>query len=143
MATGKRVDPYGSFNFLVEIDGISRASFQDCSGLGSSIDVKEYNEGGRNTPMKLLGLAKYTNIVLKRGVTDDAELWEWHQQAIGGAVERQNGSIVLIDRAGNEKVRWNFFEGWVTKWTGPDFKAEAGDVAIETIEIAHERCERV
>jgi phage tail-like protein len=143
MATGQRVDPYGSFNYLVEIDGISRAAFQDCSGLGSTIDIKEYNEGGRTTPMKLLGLTKYSNIVLKRGVTDDQQLWAWHKESIDGNVVRKNGSIVLLDRGGKETARWNFFSAWVTKWTGPDFKAESGDIAIETIEIAHERVERV
>lgn len=142
MPTGQRVDPYGAYNYLVEIDGISRAAFQDCTGLGSTIDVKEYNEGGRTTPMKLAGLTKYSNIVLKRGVTDDRQLWDWHKQAIDGNVQRKNGSIVLLDRGGQEKVRWNFFDGWVAKWTGPDFKAETGDIAIETIEIAHERMER-
>jgi phage tail-like protein len=143
MATGQRVDPYGSFNFHVEIDGISRAAFQECSGLGSTIDVKEYNEGGRSTPMKLPGLTKYSNIVLKRGITDDQQLWQWHQQAVDGNVERKNGSVVLLDRGGQEKARWNFFNAWVTKWTGPDFKAESGDVAIETLELAHERVARV
>jgi len=92
--------------------------------------------------MKLAGLTKYSNIVLKRGVTDDRQLWDWHKQAIDGNVQRKNGSIVLLDRGGQEKARWNFFDGWVTKWTGPDFKAETGDIAIETIEIAHERMER-
>jgi conserved hypothetical phage tail region protein len=143
MATGQRVDPYTSFNFLVEIDGVSRAAFQECSGLGSTIDVKEYNEGGRTTPMKLPGLTKYSNIVLKRGITDDQQLWQWHQQAVDGNVERKNGSVVLLDRGGQEKARWNFFNAWVTKWTGPDFKAESGDVAIETLELAHERVARV
>lgn len=143
MATGQRVDPYGSFNYLVEIEGISRAAFQDCSGLGSTIDIKEYNEGGRTAPMKLPGLTKYSNIVLKRGVTDDQQLWAWHKESIDGNVVRKSGSIVLLDRGGQEKARWNFFDAWVAKWTGPDFKAEASDVAIETIEIAHERVERV
>src|SRR5688572_17636223 len=124
MATGERVDPYGSFNYLVEFGGIQRGAFQECSGLGSAVDIKEYNVGGRTTPMKLPGLTKYTNIVLKRGVTDDAELWSWHKAVIdGGPLKRRSGSIVLIDRGGTEKVRWNFFEGWITKWTGPEFKA--------------------
>ena len=93
--------------------------------------------------MKLPGLTKYSNIVLKRGITDDQQLWQWHQQAVDGNVQRKNGSVVLLDRGGQEKARWNFFSAWVTKWTGPDFKAESGDVAIETLELAHERVTRV
>ena len=92
--------------------------------------------------MKLPGQTKYSNLVLKRGVTDDRQLWQWHQDTADGRLERKHGSIVLRDRAGKEKARWNFFDAWITKWTGPDFKAEASDLAIETLELAHERVER-
>jgi len=54
-----------------------------------------------------------------------------------------NGSIVLFDRQGNEKARWNFTNGWPAKWTGPSLNAEGNDIAIESLEIAHEGLERV
>lgn len=143
MATGQRVDPYSNFNFLVEIDGITRAAFQEASGFDSTIDVTEHREGGENTTLrKLPGLTKYSNIVLKWGLTDDRELYDWHRQAVKGNVQRRNGSIVLLDRRGQERVRWNFFHAWPTKWDGPDFNAEGNDVAIETLELAHEGVER-
>lgn len=143
--SGKRVDPYGSFNFLVEIDGITRAAFQQVSGFDSSIDVTEHREGGENiTTRKLPGLAKYSNITLKWGTTDDTSLYDWHMKWVKGdpSAERKNGSIILLDRQGNEKVRWNFFNAWPCKWDGPDFNAEGNDVAIETLELAHEGVER-
>jgi phage tail-like protein len=138
--TGDRNDPYGAFNFLVEIDGISRAAFHECSGLDSSIDIIEHREGGAITPTKLPGPVKYSNIVLKRGVTDDSELYAWHQQWATGdpAAKRQSGSVILLDRRGDEKARWNFTEAWPAKWTGPELTAEGNDVAIETLELAHE-----
>lgn len=143
MAVGDRNDPYRSFNFLVEIDGITRAGFQECSGLDSSQDPIEYREGNEGlTTRKLPGLVKYSNITLKWGITDDAELWTWRQAAMNGTVERKNGSIVLLDDTGEEKVRWNFREGWPTKWTAPTFNATGTEVAIETLEIAHEGMER-
>ena len=136
---GKRVDPYGNFNFLVEIDGITRAAFHEASGFDSSVDVIEHREGGdATTPRKLPGMAKYANIVLKRGITDDAQLFQWHRDVVNGTVQRKNGSIVLLDNAGAEKVRWNFFNAWPAKWTGPSLTAEGNDVAIETLELAHE-----
>jgi len=141
MATGLPVDPYLNFNFLVEIQGITRAAFQEASGFDSSIDVTEYREGGGNTtPFKLPAQTKYSNITLKRGITDDTELFDWHQQFVTGdpAASRQNGSIVVLDRAGKEVRRWNFVRGWPSKWTGPSFNAGGKDVAIETLEIAHE-----
>jgi len=141
--TGQRVDPYGNFSFLVEIDGIARAAFQEASGFDSTIDVVEHREGGDNTTTrKLPGMTKYSNIVLKWGLTGDRELYDWHRDAVKGKVVRKNGSIVVLDRAGNETVRWNFFSAWPSKWDGPDFNAEGNDVAVETLELAHEGIER-
>jgi phage tail-like protein len=143
MATGDRKDPFRSFNFLVEIDGIARAGFRECSGLDTSQDPIEYREGGDGlTARKLPGLNKYSNITLKWGMTDDDELWKWRKKAMDGGVERKNGSIVLLDQTGEEKVRWNFVSGWPTKWTGPTFNATGNEVAIETLEIAHEGLEK-
>jgi phage tail-like protein len=143
MAVGDRKDPYRSYYFLVEIDGIARAGFQECSGLDSAQDAIEYREG--NDPLtvrKLPGLVTYGNITLRWGVTDDTEIWEWRQQAASGRVARKNGSIVLLDDTGEEKMRWNFREGWPSRWTGPDFNATGNAVAVEALEIAHEGLQR-
>ncbi len=137
-------DPYMNFNFLIEIDGITRAAFQEASGFDSTTDVVEHREGGQNTtPMKLPGMTKYSNISLKHGLTDDRELYDWHRQIVNGEMVRKDGSIIVLDREGNEKVRWNFRRAWPTKWDGPDFNAEGNDVAIETFELVHEGVERV
>ena len=139
MAVGDRKDPYRSYQFLVEIEGITRAGFRECSGLDSSQDAIEYREGNEAlTTRKLPGLVKYSNISLKWGITDDAELWAWRNKVVSGKIERRNGSIILLDDTGAEKVRWNFREAWPTKWTGPSFNATGNDIAIETLEIAHE-----
>ncbi len=139
MATRK--DPYVNFNFLVEIDGIVRAAFHEVGGLDSSVDIIEHREGGENiTNRKLPGQVKFSNVSLKWGMTDDLDLYNWHRQWVTGdpAAARKNGSIVLLDRQGQEKARWNFFNGWPSKWSGPSFNAESNDVAIEALEIAHE-----
>jgi phage tail-like protein len=143
MAVARRIDPYANFNFLVEIDGITRAAFQQVSGFDSTIDVIEHREGGDNlTPHKLPGMTKHGNIVLKWGLTDDRELYEWHREAVSGNVQRKGGSIIVLDRRGNRVAQWNFREAWPSKWDGPDFNAEGTDVAIETLELAHEGLER-
>ena len=144
MATGDLPDPFGNYNFLVELDGITRAAFQECSGFDSTIDVIEHREGGENTTLrKLPGMTKYSNISLKWGITDDTELYNWHHQAVIGNLERKNGSIVLLDRRGEEVARWNFIRAWPTKYDGPDLNAEGTDVGIEMLELAHEGVERV
>jgi phage tail-like protein len=143
MATGQRVDPYRNFNFLVEIDGITQAGFSDCSGFGATTDPIEYREGGdTKTVRKLPGLTKYPNITLKWGLTDSRELYDWYRDVVDGKIVRKSGSIRLVDLEGNEKVRWNFFEAWPTKWDGPDFTAKGNDIAIETLELAVEEVKR-
>lgn len=139
MPVGDRKDPYRAYNFLVEIDGITRAGFRECSGLDSSQDPVDYREG--NDPhiaRKLPGLVKHSNLTLKWGITDDAQLWAWRKKVMDGKIERKNGSVILMDDTGAEKLRWNFREGWPTKWTGPSFNATGNEVAIETLEIVHE-----
>jgi phage tail-like protein len=128
--TGERLDPLTNFNFLVEIDGVTRAAFHECS------------EGGATHPLKLPGMTKYGNLTLKRGVTDDRELYEWHLGAVNGEIERRSGSIVVQDRKGDEKARWNFFDAWPQRWEGPALTSEGTDIAIETLELAVERLER-
>lgn len=139
MPTGSRTDPFRGFNFLVEIDGITRAAFRECSGLDTTQAPIDYREGG--DPLrtrKLPGLNTFSNISLKRGITTDTELWEWREKAATGNVERKNGSIILLNEKGEEKLRWNFVDGWPTKWAGPTFNATANEVAIETLDIVHE-----
>lgn len=140
--TGKRVDPFINFNFLVEIDGISRGAFHEVSGFDSSIDVIEHREGGKITVQKLPGLTKFGNITLKWGITGDRQLYEWHRAAVDGSLQRKNGAIVCLDRQGNPVARWNFFDAWPSKYDAPDFNAEGNDVAIETLELVHEGLER-
>ncbi|HEX9854750.1 MAG TPA: phage tail protein [Acidimicrobiia bacterium] len=138
-----RNDPYGGFNFLVEIDGMVAAGFSSVSGIGVEITPIEYREGSDKSHgvRKLPGLAKYPNITLKRGVTVSRELWDWAKTGMTGPVQRRNGSIILLDESGQEAIRWKFVEGWVCKYEGPALTAGSNEVAIESIEICHEGIE--
>ena len=142
--TGVRVDPYTNFNFLVEIEGIVQAGFKECSGLECTTEVIEYREGGENTTVrKRPGKTTYSDLVLKWGLTDSEELWDWRKNVIQGKVDRKNGSIVVYDLANAKEVaRWNFVRAWPTKWEGPSFDATGKDIAIETLTLAHEGIER-
>jgi phage tail-like protein len=143
MPTGQINDPYGNYNFLVEIEGITRAAFHEVSGFDSTIDVIEHREGGENTTTrKIPGMTKHGNITLKWGIADDHGLEDWHYQAVNGTVERRNGSIVLLNRSGTEVARWNFERAWPAKLTLPSFNAEGNDIAIQTLELAHEKLYR-
>ena len=143
MATGTRTDPYRSYNFLVEMDGITQAGFQECAGLDTQTDSIDYREGSDpNHQRKLPGLNKFSPITLKRGITDSPELWNWRQSVVDGKIQRKNGSVILLDDTGSEKLRWNFTEAWPSKWTGPAFNAATSAIAVETLEITLEEVKR-
>lgn len=143
--TAQRVDPYRAFNFLVELDGITQASFTECTGLGAKTEIIEMREGGDNTTVrKLPGKMTYTDITLKWGLTDSTELWVWRQQVIDGNIVRKSGSIVVYDLSNHTEVaRWNFVNAWPSDWQGPTFNAKGSDIAIETLVLAHEGITRV
>ena len=136
---GKRKDPYFGFKFRVEIKGIEVAGFSEVSGLQVEIEIEEFREGGRNDHIyKLAGPARYpSNLILKRGLIDSAELWKWQQQIVEGKIERKSVSLKLLDSANKEKWRWNFKDAYPVKWSGPDLRGLDNAVAIETLELAH------
>ncbi|HKA37607.1 MAG TPA: phage tail protein [Thermoanaerobaculia bacterium] len=137
-----RLDPFSGLNFRLEITGLKATAFSECSGLSSEVEVIEYRSGGdAGLIRKLPGLRKYANIVLKRGITKDRELWDWYKTVLDGAAKRRDGAVVLLDEAGNDVLRWNFRQGWPRKYEGPTLNASTSEVAIETIEIAHEGLE--
>jgi phage tail-like protein len=139
MALGARHDPYLSFGFLVEIEGLVAGGFTEVTGLQFEIEVEDYREGGQNAYVhKLPGAARFpANIVLKHGLTDSDTLWRWHQDVRGGLIKRKNGSIVMLDSAGAERWRWNFVDAYPVRWNGPDLRAGTAEVAVETVELAH------
>lgn len=143
MPDGARNDPYGQFNFVVEIDGIPVAGFSEVSGLTTDTNVVEYREGNEPnaTTRKLPGLIKYSNIVLKRGWTKDTKLWDWRKKVLDGKTQRTTGTITLRDEARQPALSWNFREGWPCKWEGPALNGKTSEVAIESMEIAHEGLE--
>ncbi len=139
----ERKDPFGGYNFAVEMDGITRMGFKQCSGLDSSTTATKYREGTDTTlaQRQLPGLMSFSNISLQRGITDDHALWDWRDSVASGSAIRRTISIILRDDAGNEKIRWNIRNCWPVKWAGPSMDATSDAVAIETLELAHEGVE--
>ncbi|MFO5437505.1 MAG: phage tail protein [Dolichospermum sp.] len=133
-------DPYSGYNFWVEWDGIIHAGFRECSGLTATRAAGTYREGTDKTltQRQIPGLNSYGNISLKRGITDNQELWKWHKTLQDGTAERRNVSIILADDQGQEKIRWHLENCWPTTWNAPDFNATSDEVAIETLELVHE-----
>ncbi len=138
MPVGEKIYPYTAFRFRIEIDGIISAHFSDVSGLQAETETESIEEGGVNDYVHYFPRrTKYQHLILKRGLTDSDELWKWYQDVVSGRFKRKNGSIILIDSAGNDKWRWNFVQAYPVKWTGPELKAETSSIAFESIEIVH------
>lgn len=134
-----RPDPYGGFNFLVEIDGVAIAGFSEISGLSAEIEPIDYREGSDPmTVRKLPGVRKFTNVTLKRGFTHNRDLWQWFKTGLEGALQRRTVRIVLLDDDRTAVARWTLRAAWITKWAGPQLMAAGSDVAIESIELVHE-----
>jgi phage tail-like protein len=135
-------------------------SFAEASGLNAEMETEEYREGGSNTaPHKFIKWGKYPNLVFKRGVTPNADLWDWYYTVLYRSRNpvRKNGIVVLTDRGGGAgplagapaapglpgsdrapAAIWLFRNALPERLQGPQLNARANEVAIETLELAHE-----
>ena len=132
-------DPFLSFRFRVEIGDRQVGGFTEVTGLQAEVEVFEYREGGLNDYVhKLAGPVRYpSNLILKHGLMDSDQIWDWEQEVLHGKIKRSNVSIVLLDATGQDKWRWNFKDACLVKWSGPDLRAGTAEVAVETLELAH------
>ena len=126
---------------------LGSGGFQECTGLEVEMDVSEFPEGGSNDAVvQRVGRAKYTKLVLKRGMFApdggqvDSQLWQWLQDVVGGVrpIRRYDGTIEVLGEAQAVVATWTFTRGLPAKLVGPQLNAKTGDVAIEELQIAHE-----
>ena len=146
--TNARTDPLIGFHYAVEVQGMVTGYFTECSGLGSEHEVIEHkvvDDKGKEIIMKIPGRVKWENITLKRGTTDNLDIWNWRMKVEDGDVDgaRANGSIVMFDQHLSEMARWNFENAWPVKVSGPSVKADSNEIGIEELAIAHEGLWRI
>ncbi len=143
-----REDPLLGLHFGLEVGGKITGYFTEVSGLGSeteTIEQKVVSGKGHEVVLKIPGRLKWGDIVLKRGITSNLDMWEWRKQVEEGDVEgaRMNGSIVMYDQTLTEKARWNFNQAWPSKISGPTPKADSNEIGIEEMTLVHEYITRV
>jgi phage tail-like protein len=154
VANAVRIDPLPSYNFYITlidsanvlgtlfsvVSNYAVAGFSECSGLEASMEILDVRQGGNNVYVhKFATRATYSNITLKHGVIyqyDD--LWTWYYAWVQGAGTRKDGLISLLDEGRNPLKVWKFSRAIPMKWTGPSLNATQSNVAIETLELAHE-----
>lgn len=132
--------PLPKFYFQVKI-GDTEVAFQEVSGLDIEAQIIEYRHGNSKefSTVKMPGIKKSGNVTLKKGVfVKDNSFWDWFSQINMNTIERKTVVISLLDEGGNPTMVWTLNNAWPTKITGTDMKSDGNEVAVETIEVAHE-----
>ncbi|MFA5267466.1 MAG: phage tail protein [Methanoregula sp.] len=137
--TGKGRYPKMAFRFRIEIEGITVAQASEVTGLSVETDIETYEEGGNNLFVyQLPKRTKYVPLILRRGITDADELWEWYDDVRSGhTFKRRSGAVVLLDDTGSDFRRWNFKDAFPVKWSGPELKTNGSTIAFESVTLAH------
>ncbi len=136
----QRDNPYANYNFTVDIGGGAELGFAEAELPAGELEVIEYREGAdrRNAVRKLPGLAKYPNVTLKRGVTGRLEVYEWWNAGRNGTVDRRTVVITLLDEAREPVQRWALRNAWPVRLEWSRLDGKGNEIAIETLELAHE-----
>jgi phage tail-like protein len=135
----QRDNPYGNFNFVVELGG-AEAGFREVDLPAGEIDVIEYRDGSDKSSSlrKLPGLVRYPNVVLRRGVAGRTELFEWWRAVRDGQPDRRTVVITLLDEQRQPVQRWVLRNAWPARIDYGSLDARGNDVAVETLELVHE-----
>jgi phage tail-like protein len=137
----------GGLRWYLEIDGITEGIFREVSGLDSETEVIEHRvtgKGGNLVVHKIPGALKWSNITLKRGITDDRKLHDWRVDIENGLVEskRKNGSVTCYAPDNSVVAKYTFKNAWPCKWSGPSLNAAGNELAVEELQLAHEGLSR-
>lgn len=139
-AQSQSIWPLPKFHFNVKI-GDDEVAFQEVSGLDMETEPLEYRAG--NSPefwkVKMPGMKKFSNITLKKGMfKSDNKFFTWFEKVKMNVIERKPMTISLLDESQAPVVTWSVKNAFPIKISGTDLKAEGNEIAIETIEVAHE-----
>lgn len=132
--------PLLKFSFLLEWGG-ERVGFTEVTGLESSTEVIEYREGASPvaSKQKMPGMLTYGNITLKRGtIAPDADFYKWFNSHQFNDTDRRDLTIKLLNDELEPVMTWRAMNCFVVKYTPSEMKADANEIAIETIEVATE-----
>lgn len=141
-STAPQAWPIPKFHFNVKWASVPMVtSFQEVSGLDAQHQVIEYRAGDSKsfTMLKMPGLSTFSNVVMKKAVfKSDNKFWDWYNQIRMNTIKRETVTVNLLDESGKPTMSWTLLNAWPCKITGTDLNAEGNEVAVESIEIAHE-----
>jgi phage tail-like protein len=140
--------PFTAFRFSVEInvEGVSEkvcgGYFSECDGLEMTMEVKTIREGGNNgKQIRLNGPVSYGQLILKRGMTDSFDLWDWFDKTIKDSSLRADAEVIMFtaDRTQRtESARFKLKRCVPVKLKAPGLNAKDGLIAVEELQLAYE-----
>jgi phage tail-like protein len=134
--------PLPKFYFTVDLGSQdATTSFQEISGLEVETQPIEYRHGDSPifSTVKMPGIAKFGNVTLKKGTfVNDNNFWTWYNAIKMNTIKRETVVIQLLDESGSPTMTWSLSNAWPTKISGTDLKSDSNEVAVESIELAHE-----
>lgn len=135
--------PLPKFFFSVKITGVGdNLAFQEVNGLDTEAEAIPYRAGNSKSwnVIKMPGLIKTGNVTLKKGIfVNDNKFWDWYSKIQLNTIKRETVTISLLDQNAKTTMSWTLSNAWPTKIVGTDLKSDGNEVAVETLEIAHER----
>jgi phage tail-like protein len=132
--------PLPKFHFQVQWGG-TRIGFTEISGLDVETEVIEYRDGAspEYSKMKIPGMQKFGNVTMKRGVfASDNDYFNWWNTVSLNTIERRDVTVSLLNEQHEPVVVWKIKNAWPAKIGSTDLKADGNEIAIESIELAHD-----
>jgi phage tail-like protein len=128
-----RVDPYGAYNFTVEINDVT-VGFAEVFGLGCEFDYTEADESVTS---------HVTDVTLRRGITGDTAVWSWVRSAMRGKPDGRTVTVRLLDDRRAEVCSWVLSQARLRRWSGPTLNAIGGGLAIEEVVLTAQSVELI
>lgn len=137
--------PYSNFNFLVDLGAGAVEGFSEVILPASSIEVIQYRNGTEKESgvRKIPGRAHYDNVIFKRGVIGNLNLYQWWNQVRNGDTNSHRTVTVQLQNEEHTDIvlTWKFLRAWPTRYEFSPLNGQGKDTLIETLELAFERME--
>jgi phage tail-like protein len=136
--------PYTGFHFLVVFEIFPQVPndfrFQEVSGLTADVTLDTYNEGGENRFVhRLPGRTRYSDLVLKRGMTLVSGITAWCQDAIENFnFQPTNLLISLLNEDHLPVSSWYIANAIPIKYDISGLNAEQNQIVIESLTLRYE-----
>ncbi len=132
------------FHFKVEVLGLSNRTddlrFTEVSGLSFEVAAEEVPEGGENRfVQKYPGRTKYADLVLKRGLLKNSEVWNWLERSVDTLeIEPKDVDVTLLNEDHEPLMTWHLVMAWPVKWSVSDLNATNNAFLVESLQLSYQ-----